>query len=301
MKIYYGVYRDEYCLFLSDNYATTQRELSRKIKEDSKLYTQPCHSDGSKITKDELKPILVIERNADKDYEKWLSIPTDKFDIKIVESEKDLIEPEKTNYYVINSSMQFCKKTKSLATVYFEKLKYNEYITELTLVGIPCLNSKFIIAKVIDIKRNWEYYFERLDTNCLFIRPIIDKKFSSLNYGKLGGPQQLDDYGVRGLAILAKSQKIKEEYRFFISNNKIITASMYKSNDDIVYSTSIPEKVNSLAETVALLNLNNLHKLVLDIAVSYDDVPSVLEINCWSSSGLYECDYLKIALETIGI
>jgi hypothetical protein len=303
MTIYYGLYEEDKCLFLSENYTATQIELSKKIKEPSPIlkyyYTQPCHKDGFKITTKELEPIIIIEKDADKDYKIWNDVKDPRFTIKIVESEKDLKEHEYNNYYILNSSMQFCKKAKNKAKVYFEELKYNEYITELTAFGIPCLNSNFMIAKTIDIKRNWEFYFNKFETNCLFIRPIIDKKFPSLNYGLFSGPDQLTEYGVKGQAIIAKSQRIKEEYRFFISYHKIIASSMYKQNDNVIYSTNVPKNVISLAEIVSSLTLKNISKFVLDIAVSYDGTPSILEINCWSSSGIYSCNPLNIALATL--
>jgi hypothetical protein len=302
VRLFYGIFL--HGLTKTDrvfqDYFEAQHELAKLRGQTTfDYFTQPCHYDGTIITKEDTWPIIVIEKDADKESD-WSGIKSNKFEIRYVKDASELVDPDHHNYFVLNSSMEFCEKVKDWAWVDFVDLQYDKYIAELKSYGLPCLNGDFIVAKVGDIARKWESYYHHFKENCLFIRPITDKKFPSLNYGLRGGPQQLADMGVHHnqRAIIAKSQRIKEEYRFFIHYKTIITASMYKQNDDVIYSTDIPESARQLADKTARSDFD-VNRYTLDIAITYDDVPQILEVNNWSSSGVYACDKERIALATI--
>lgn len=91
--------------------------------------------------------------------------------------------------------------------------------------------------------------------------------------------------------VIAPLREIYAEYRFYVVNGEVVTGSLYKSRDTVIYKECIDEGVIDFArEMVKLYNPSIAY--VIDIA----DTPKglrVLETNSISSSGFYAIDIGK--------
>lgn len=93
------------------------------------------------------------------------------------------------------------------------------------------------------------------------------------------------------IIILAPLKEIYAEYRFYVVDGKVITGSLYKSRDTVVYVECIDQTVIDYAQAMANLYSPSI-AFVLDIADTPDGC-KVLETNSISSSGFYAIDVGK--------
>lgn len=140
-----------------------------------------------------------------------------------------------------------------------------------------------------------------------FCRPVLDSKsFSGAVFSKeefyewkrkivvLG-----EDYGssLDGASVIQISslKKIFAEYRFFIVNGKISTASKYKQGDKLLLKNIDVELKGSELEAFVLARLSEwqpLPSFCIDIAETPNGL-KVVEINTINSSGFYDIDVQK--------
>lgn len=141
----------------------------------------------------------------------------------------------------------------------------------------------------------------------IFIRPVMDLKLFS--GGVKPGGTSFDSYFTEKLngdmnhenAIVAASpaQEIHGEWRCFIVNRKLVTASQYRLNGELKPSPDVHEDIAAFVEKVASKWLPHDH-CVMDVAlVTNDDVAKsqslkVMEFNCINASGLYKADAEKL-------
>ncbi len=99
-----------------------------------------------------------------------------------------------------------------------------------------------------------------------------------------------------------KPKKIKQECRFWVVGNEIVTYSQYKSGRTIWYSESAVSgemiaKAIQIIETVKRFGLP-LETYCLDLCDTYSDYGlnriKIVEINNLNSSGLYDCNVQKL-------
>jgi hypothetical protein len=91
---------------------------------------------------------------------------------------------------------------------------------------------------------------------------------------------------------VSAAKKIYSEYRLFIVNRKIVTASMYKLGSDLTISADVDERILHFARIMLQTWIPAL-AFVMDIADTPDGL-KVIEINNINSSGFYACDPQKI-------
>lgn len=96
--------------------------------------------------------------------------------------------------------------------------------------------------------------------------------------------------------VIASPKDIEEEYRFFVVNGEIATASQYKAGMYKYLSRDIPEKVTSFVNEMIGIWVPD-ECFVIDIAVS-NGSPKVNEVNCINCSGFYDID-LRSFLESM--
>ena len=87
---------------------------------------------------------------------------------------------------------------------------------------------------------------------------------------------------------IATAKKIDNEYRFWISNKKVVTSSEYSWDKDDV-SGEIPSEALELATIVAEYHWQIDRIYVIDIAMCNNHA-QIIEFNSFSCSGLYNCD-----------
>lgn len=95
--------------------------------------------------------------------------------------------------------------------------------------------------------------------------------------------------------VLSPLQKINRESRFFIVDDKVISASVYKVNGTMRTSPIINEdEIDFVNQMIAIWTPNRA--FVMDVATT-DDGLKIVELNCINCSGFYEADIQKIVME----
>ncbi len=138
-----------------------------------------------------------------------------------------------------------------------------------------------------------------------FVRPVEDNKLIA---GTIFTKQEFIDWKNRVLAIddyctvtkktlfcQSKLQDIENEYRFFIADNQVVTASKYVSSGSVIYSTDVPVAVYEYVSSI----MDIWHPEIaycMDIAELADGTLKVIEYNCINTCGLYAADTYQYAL-----
>lgn len=154
-------------------------------------------------------------------------------------------------------------------------------------------------------------------TEPTFIRPIDDSKHFA---GKVFEPEEWNswrkgivdagyDYGnaltPETLVQLCSPKKIYAEYRYWIVDTKIVTRSLYKRGDKVMYSADVDYEVDNFVNCIMHGVHHAIHPwlpkaFVFDVALTPEGF-KIVEINTINSAGFYAGDMLKIvmALEEI--
>lgn len=96
------------------------------------------------------------------------------------------------------------------------------------------------------------------------------------------------------LCVIASPKEIKAEFRYVIVNKEVITGSEYRWDDKLDVRLDTHPMCDALAKKVAYSDWQADSVYICDIALMPDDSAKVIELNAFSSSGLYACDTLKI-------
>lgn len=135
-----------------------------------------------------------------------------------------------------------------------------------------------------------------------FLRPVDDSKDFS---GMLIEPGKFDEWRERVCAIegyatitadtevvVAPVKEIWAEYRFFVVEGRIVTASRYRLGAALAESAEIPPDVMEAAERY-VAHWQPDRAFVIDLAVTPDGI-KVIEFNNINSSGWYHADVSKV-------
>lgn len=151
------------------------------------------------------------------------------------------------------------------------------------------------------------YYFENASKGAglVFLRPSTDSKFLAgdvfdkaqvdelvANLLKLGEPDPA------GLSLctsmmMAPPKNIVAEYRFWIVDGKVITWSLYKRGNGVIYSSEIDDDVKWFASAM-VQGCQIARAYVIDIARMIDNSFRLIEANTLNASGLYAADVNKL-------
>ncbi len=134
-----------------------------------------------------------------------------------------------------------------------------------------------------------------------FIRPDGgDKQFTGCTL-RMSDSRSIDYLvsraGLSTMSYICPAQDVHNEYRLFMSGDKVITGSQYKKDGDIVHGP-VGDRIVAAAESFAKGNWYPDPLWVMDIHEDADGVPTVMELNSWSCSGWYQSDLRKIILAT---
>lgn len=208
----------------------------------------------------------------------------------VSENSEEIIEKALSNPFIIRGSVLLDEQLKTHKNNVLGIKNYNldfsnilEIIDEKDLVNIP---------KQIG---NIDSIYPIADE--FFMRPVKDNK--AINGGiytegqfyeiKRNAHKYNNEKLLSSELIMSELAEIKEEYRFFILNNKIITYSSYRVGLNLDTFKKVPEKViRYVNEVLSKYNLG-CH-FVIDIAVLGSGEIKILEFNGVSASGLYNCD-----------
>lgn len=153
-------------------------------------------------------------------------------------------------------------------------------ISSFKNVDLSCLDSNnyYFIRPVKDLK---SFCGTVMSVNELssFINEVNDNKYTDLN----------NDVEI----IIAPSYNIEKEWRCFIVDRKVSTASLYKKNGILSISRKdIPKEMLLFAEDIA--KIWSPEKIfTLDVGLSAGSY-YIIEAQCANTSGFYDCDIHKL-------
>lgn len=99
------------------------------------------------------------------------------------------------------------------------------------------------------------------------------------------------------LVVISQPKQIKAEFRYVIVDKKVVAGSEYRWENVLDVRSDTHPVCTALAEHVAQAEWQADRVYVCDIALLPDDTARVIELNAFSSSGLYACDPYTIVQE----
>lgn len=161
-------------------------------------------------------------------------------------------------------------------------------------LGEYLLNQDYIMLPLKELIRRKDYICDLFGAN-IFVRPDCgDKAFTGkvVNYHDIS----LDafDYGFYYeddsiLTIVSSAKKIDKEWRFVVCDHKVITGSQYKINCELEVEKGYPQDAFDFAQKIADIKWQPDSCYTIDVSLS-EGKYSILEINSFSCSGMYDCD-----------
>lgn len=176
------------------------------------------------------------------------------------------------------------------------KYKCSSYYPYL---GKYLFNDRYVMMPRSEITRNMEHLYSWLGVNdTVFIRPdsglkpftaqLFDKANFHYNWSWV---EQFTD--PESLLVISSPKSIRGEWRFVVSEGRVIAGSQYELDGRFDCSPEFPATAMSLAEEAAKLYQPD-PIFVVDICLGWDWQYYVLEIGSFSCAGLYACDMSKI-------
>ncbi|MEK3955768.1 ATP-grasp domain-containing protein [Psychrobacillus sp. FSL H8-0510] len=165
-----------------------------------------------------------------------------------------------------------------------------EYEVFKQKIGKELLNNEFVVGELSGLKPIWDSFFIRPTGNTKLFTGFTITLEDFLSWQER--ESDVNSAYVGQTLMISPVKEIKAEYRFFVVEQQIVTASSYV----VEKSTNINHKPSEelMAYTKEMIDLFPLSKaFVIDVAET-DDGFKVIEYNNINSSGLYGCDELNI-------
>lgn len=158
-------------------------------------------------------------------------------------------------------------------------------------------------------------------TETMFIRPIDDSKYFA---GAVFDPDEFNEWSHKVCVLeedfgnsltgdtliqISPPKKIYAEYRFWIVDGQVVTSSLYKRGDKVIYSADVDKHVSKFVDKV-LNTKNEIHEhtlsmkpsgwmparaFVLDVCETPDGM-KIVEINTINSAGFYAANVTDLVL-----
>jgi hypothetical protein len=167
-------------------------------------------------------------------------------------------------------------------------------------LGDELVNSRYIMLPYGDMVRQSALLYATLgQTGSVFVKPSSGgKTFDGIVVARRDADIVFVDPVIPPdtLCLVAPVQEILHEWRFVVADGVVVTGSQYKKNGALnvmpVFSDSVLRYAQGVASKVRLTD----RVWTLDIAEINDKHKTlkVLEINSFSSAGLYACNYSAI-------
>jgi len=175
-----------------------------------------------------------------------------------------------------------------------ERYRCTEYMHQLPQEWL--LNARHVFLPFGEVCRKRGWLFELFATDEIFIRPDSGAKtFTGLVLKSDSAEQellairQLTHVPDQAMTLVSAALPIEAEYRFVIINRTVISGSQYMRAGRIDIGSGVCDECLALAQRVAKCEFQVDIAYTCDIGMS-DGVPKVIELNAFSTSGLYACD-----------
>jgi len=163
------------------------------------------------------------------------------------------------------------------------------------------LNSESIMTTWALLEKNRRWFFDKIGAD-LFVRPDSGKKtftgqvftFTPYNINEeMSFVGQNSSVQPESIVWVTPAKDIGREYRFWISNGKVVTWSEYQWNKTAVPPVSPTAAMIDLARTVAEYKWQADLIYTVDIC-EHEGEAKIIELNSFSCAGLYQCDAHKL-------
>lgn len=186
-------------------------------------------------------------------------------------------------------SMKHAARYYAWSPGYIEAATYTECLDHY---GEYMLNHDAVVGKLSDVIPTEIRFFVRPNADDKSFNGQIMNRSEFLDWQRtMVAMEDSSTITKDDIIILASIKPIFAEYRFYIVNGKVITGSLYKTHETVVYAECIDATVIDFAQQMATL-YSPSRAFVLDIADTPDGF-RVLETNSISSSGFYAIDIGK--------
>lgn len=201
---------------------------------------------------------------------------------------------------VVHGTIEFCKLfEKHVGKNYCPGLYFNKNVKHWSkfaaYLGSDLLNSDYVILPFAEAKRR------HIAQEVTFIKPESGlKEFTGqvVNYvedfDKMSPYHKIDP---DTLCVVSPAKDIKAEFRYVIADKKVITGSEYRWDNKLDVRTDTHPLCDAMARKVAEADWQADSVYVCDVALLGPErypTAKVVELNAFSSSGLYACDTRKI-------
>lgn len=231
-------------------------------------------------------------------------------DKMFISENKRLQQLKENDCVVVQSTLNLAKdllKTESFipnAWLNLPEYKCSYYYTYL---GKYLFNNDYTILPRTEVLRKINDLNKMFGkNNSIFIRPdsgfksftakVFTSKMFQVDWEWVECFTKPDD-----LLVVSSPKIIKAEWRFIVSNRKIITGSLYKLNDQSVCKCEWPEEVYNLVQEIANVGYNPDPVYSIDICQDDNDKYWLLEVGSFSCCGLYACDLKSIVSEVSNV
>lgn len=201
---------------------------------------------------------------------------------------------------VFVGSIAFCRQmTANHAVIpgaYYSDTRYrcSHYLPDLPIDNL--LNPRPVFVPAGLLTRSVDHYFDLIGADQIFMRPDSGAKvFSGLVVRRkgfeqeIGALEQLTGITPQTMVMLSPVRSIESEYRFVIVRGEVVAGSRYMMNGEISLSGEIDDRCLRLASEIARLPRQVDLAYTCDICISQDQA-RIVELNAFSTSGLYACD-----------
>lgn len=214
------------------------------------------------------------------------------------------VEPTGDVFVMGKASMKHLAKARNYFPGYLEdNLDYRLYIQHY---GEHMLNYKSVIKPIKDIEKVWDNFFIRptLDSKSFNGQVITWDSFVTWRetVERVSDIESMSTLTVNDVMVMSPLQnKIYAEYRFFVVDGKVITGSMYKRGNQVIYEEVRNDNYHTwkfAQEMVDIWQPNRAFCLDICTITCPDDfemsIEKVMEINSINSAGFYAMDMYKI-------
>jgi hypothetical protein len=239
----------------------------------------------------------------------------DLFDNNVVKKVNDFINDDlKNTVTVVNGSINFIYKMADMNTCFympkFQNFKCSNYFNYF---GKFLLNSNYVYSSLMEIRRNYQFYFSLFGNSKIFLRPNSPlKEFSgfvtdafSLDVDIVTNFKKdiIENY-LNSLFVVTSYKKILEEYRFVVSKKEILWCCKYREGGKLVKNKEIHPTDETISFVKGILNeVNYEPEIVYTIDIGRDfltDKLGVIELNNFFSTGYYSNHGFDKLLGSIG-
>lgn len=207
---------------------------------------------------------------------------------------------------VTHGTVQFCRQIeKYYARMWTPTMYFNANVKSFSkfaaYLGEDLLNDDFIILPYGEFIRRrdlgaWYKCFIKPESGMKeFTGQVIHKRNGIDDIDKLSPHNQIDP---DTLCVVSIAKEIKAEFRYVICEKEVITGSEYRWDNILDVRRDTHPLCDKMANKTAKSDWQADTVYVCDVALYQDsndfDIAKVIELNAFSSSGLYACDTYKI-------